>query len=70
MVLKRRPPTWEEPRRSILRRWRHGGITWAELECGHTIPATGWDLATALRCSECNPVPRRTEESVDPESWS
>jgi hypothetical protein len=51
-------PTWEQPRRTVLRRWREAGTTWVELECGHDEPATGWDLATVLRCRQCNPIPR------------
>ena len=59
---KKLPParTWELPRRSVLRRYRHAGTTWAELDCGHEITATGRDLATWLLCYECNPVPRGT----------
>lgn len=61
MTIKRKPPTWEQPRRTVLRRWRdNGGITWVYLDCGHEEPATGRDLAGALRCQQCNPVPKGT----------
>lgn len=53
-----RPRTWEQPRQTILSRWREGDVTWAELECQHVEPATGLDLSTALRCQQCNPVMR------------
>jgi hypothetical protein len=55
---KRPLPTWVQPHRTVLRRWREKGTTWVELECGHIDAATGLDLATALRCDQCNPVPR------------
>lgn len=51
-----RVKTWEQPRQSILRRWRQGDVTWAELECGHEEPVTGLDLSTAVRCQQCQPV--------------
>jgi hypothetical protein len=53
-------PTWEMPRQTVLRRWRQGDVTMAELECGHTEPATGFDMYKAIRCPQCNPVKRRT----------
>lgn len=48
--------TWEQPRQSILRRYRDGDVTWAELECGHEEPVTGLPMATAVRCQQCDPV--------------
>lgn len=53
--------TWEQPRVTILRRYRDSATTWAELECGHTEPATGLDLASAMRCQQCNPVMKPLE---------
>jgi hypothetical protein len=52
------PKTWEQPRRSILDRWRDGDVTLATLECEHVEPVTGLDLSTAVRCQQCNPVMR------------
>lgn len=55
----RRPrprPTWEQPRQSVMRRWRENAVGWAELECGHVTPADDLPMATAMRCRDCNPV--------------
>ena len=62
----RRPPTWDQPVRAILRRWREGATTWVLFECGHEDTATGLDLASSLRCRWCNPVPRPTFEQEQP----
>jgi len=55
------PRTWEQPKQPVASRWRDGDVTWARLACGHEEPATGLDLATALRCQQCNPVMRPLE---------
>ena len=54
----RAPRTWEQPRQSILRRYREGDLTWGALECGHDEPVTGLPMATAVRCQQCGPVLR------------
>jgi hypothetical protein len=53
-----RVPTSRHPQRTILRRWREGAVTLGLLECDHTEPITGLDLATSVRCQQCNPVRR------------
>ncbi len=50
--------THEQPRRDVVRRYRVAGVTWVVLDCGHEEPATGLDLATALRCQDCPPIRR------------
>ncbi len=51
-----RTRTWEQPLRTVLRRWRDTAGTWALLECQHTEPCSSQPIATALRCRECLPV--------------
>jgi hypothetical protein len=44
------------PVRSVLRRWRTGGITWALLECQHEVPCNAQPIAEELTCTECLPT--------------
>jgi hypothetical protein len=55
---------YEQPLQTVLSRHRLAGTTWADLECGHVEPATGKDVYGALRCQQCNPVPRGSEPSA------
>lgn len=61
--------TREQPRRTILRRWRDSGVTFAELECDHIEPVTGLDLSTAVRCQQCNPIMRTIPTPSDGAGW-
>lgn len=59
-VVTRMRSTHEQPRQSVLRRWREGDVTLALLECQHIEPATGKDRYGAIRCEQCIPVRKST----------
>lgn len=69
-VKPRTPKTWRQPSRPVVSRERRGGTTWALLACGHEETATGLDLSTELRCSECNPVRRDDAPTPAGDPWA